>query len=94
MNPKVWVASGHVGGFSDPMVDCRETKSRYRADHLVCSEMIVTQKGVQQSLGWLAVLEGDEAVAVWTKKAEKLLKKKGGGELFSSGSWSLHGSSK
>lgn len=34
-NPKVWVASGHVGGFSDPMVDCRETKKRYRADHLV-----------------------------------------------------------
>ncbi|MBU0858379.1 MAG: glycine--tRNA ligase [Alphaproteobacteria bacterium] len=34
-NPKAWVASGHVGGFSDPMVDCRETKLRYRADHLV-----------------------------------------------------------
>ncbi len=34
MNPKVWVASGHVGGFSDPMVDCRECKARFRADHL------------------------------------------------------------
>ena len=33
-NPKVWEASGHVGGFNDPMVDCRETKSRYRLDHL------------------------------------------------------------
>jgi glycyl-tRNA synthetase len=33
-NPKVWEASGHVGGFSDPMVDCRESKSRYRYDHL------------------------------------------------------------
>lgn len=33
-NPKVWVASGHVGGFSDPMVDCKETKKRYREDHL------------------------------------------------------------
>lgn len=33
-NPQAWVASGHVGGFSDPMVDCRETKKRYRADHL------------------------------------------------------------
>src|SRR5689334_14281517 len=33
-NPKAWVASGHVGGFSDPMVDDRETKQRYRADHL------------------------------------------------------------
>jgi glycyl-tRNA synthetase len=35
-NPKVWEASGHVGGFNDPMVDCRETKSRYRADHILC----------------------------------------------------------
>jgi glycyl-tRNA synthetase len=35
MNPRVWEASGHVGGFSDPMVDCRETRSRYRADQLV-----------------------------------------------------------
>ncbi len=34
-NPKVWEASGHVGGFSDPMVDCKETKKRYRQDHLV-----------------------------------------------------------
>src|SRR5881227_2238486 len=32
MNPKVWVASGHVGGFSDPMVDCKKCKKRYRAD--------------------------------------------------------------
>ncbi len=36
-NPRTWEASGHVGGFSDPMVDCRETKSRYRADHLHAS---------------------------------------------------------
>ncbi len=35
MNPQVWVASGHVGGFSDPLMDCKECKSRFRADHLV-----------------------------------------------------------
>ncbi|MCP4590145.1 MAG: glycine--tRNA ligase [bacterium] len=34
MNPKVWEASGHVGGFNDPMVDDKETKQRFRADHL------------------------------------------------------------
>jgi glycyl-tRNA synthetase len=34
MNPKVWVASGHVGGFSDPMVDCKECKGRFRADQI------------------------------------------------------------
>jgi glycyl-tRNA synthetase len=39
MNPKVWEASGHVGGFNDPMVDCRETKNRYRADQLVVFEL-------------------------------------------------------
>ncbi len=33
-HPRVWEASGHVGGFSDPMIDCRESKARYRADHL------------------------------------------------------------
>jgi glycyl-tRNA synthetase len=32
MNPKVWVASGHVGGFSDPMMDCSKCKKRFRAD--------------------------------------------------------------
>jgi glycyl-tRNA synthetase len=35
MHPKVWEASGHVQNFSDPMVDCRECKSRYRVDHLI-----------------------------------------------------------
>jgi glycyl-tRNA synthetase len=34
MHPRVWEASGHVQNFSDPMVDCRECKSRYRVDHL------------------------------------------------------------
>ncbi|MCH7808890.1 MAG: glycine--tRNA ligase [Planctomycetes bacterium] len=34
MNPKVWEASGHVGGFSDPMVDCTQCKKRFRADQL------------------------------------------------------------
>lgn len=33
-NPRAWEASGHVGGFNDPMVDCKESKKRYRADHL------------------------------------------------------------
>lgn len=82
MNPKVWVASGHVGGFSDPMVDCRETKNRYRADHLQCAEIVADQKGQRISLGWLTVLDGDNALSVWTKRAEKLIKKKGGGELI------------
>ena len=35
MNPQVWVASGHVGGFSDPLMDCKDCKTRHRADKLI-----------------------------------------------------------
>ncbi|MBS5000989.1 glycine--tRNA ligase, partial [Holdemania filiformis] len=35
MNPKVWEASGHLKGFSDPLMDCRHCKTRHRADHLI-----------------------------------------------------------
>ncbi len=35
MNPKTWVASGHVDGFNDPQVDCHNCKSRFRADHIL-----------------------------------------------------------
>ena len=41
MNPQTWVASGHLSGFSDPLMDCRECKERFRADKLIedwCSE--------------------------------------------------------
>lgn len=35
LHPKLWVASGHIGGFNDAMVDCKKCKKRFRADHLV-----------------------------------------------------------
>ena len=35
MNPQTWVASGHIGGFSDPLMDCKECKTRHRADQLI-----------------------------------------------------------
>ena len=35
MNPQTWVASGHVGGFSDPLMDCKDCKTRHRADKLI-----------------------------------------------------------
>ncbi len=35
MNPETWVASGHLSGFSDPLMDCRSCKTRHRADHLI-----------------------------------------------------------
>ena len=44
MNPQTWVASGHVGGFSDPLMDCKECKERFRADQLI--EEYNKQKGL------------------------------------------------
>ena len=38
LHPQVWVASGHLAGFSDPLVDCRTCKHRYRADHIETSQ--------------------------------------------------------
>jgi len=38
MHPRVWEASGHVAGFTDPMIDCKTCKSRFRADHLAQSD--------------------------------------------------------
>jgi len=38
MNPNVWVSSGHVGGFSDPLIDCKKCKTRHRADKLVLEQ--------------------------------------------------------
>jgi glycyl-tRNA synthetase len=43
MNPEVWVASGHVGNFNDPLMDCKECKARFRADKLI--EDYATQQG-------------------------------------------------
>jgi glycyl-tRNA synthetase len=51
MNPETWVASGHVGGFSDPLIDCRSCKSRFRADQLI--EAFFKEKGEEvQCDGW------------------------------------------
>lgn len=45
MNPQVWVASGHVGGFSDPLMDCKECKTRHRADNLIEDQAGVAPNG-------------------------------------------------
>lgn len=52
MNPETWVASGHVGGFSDPLVDCKSCKSRFRADKLI--EEDLEKKGEKDVIvdGW------------------------------------------
>ena len=45
MNPEVWVASGHVGGFSDPLMDCRDCNTRHRADNLIEEQSDVAPNG-------------------------------------------------
>ncbi len=45
MNPQTWVASGHLGGFSDPLMDCKACKERFRADKLI--EDYMAEKGIQ-----------------------------------------------
>ena len=52
MNPKTWVASGHVGGFSDPLIDCKSCKSRFRADKLI-EDYVATQENLNVAVdGW------------------------------------------
>ena len=51
MNPEAWVASGHVGGFSDPLMDCKSCKARHRADKLI--EEYAFQNGLNDNpAGW------------------------------------------
>lgn len=51
MNPNVWVASGHVGGFSDPLMDCKSCKTRHRADNLI--EDYISRKKLDVTIaGW------------------------------------------
>ena len=59
MNPQTWVASGHLGGFSDPLMDCRECHERFRADKLI--EDYCAEKGIE--LG--------ESVDAWSQEKMK-----------------------
>ena len=61
-NPNTWVASGHVGGFSDPMVDCTESKKRYRADQI--EVLVVEGKGM-----WAFMENQPDTIAKKLKKA-------------------------
>ena len=78
MNPKVWEASGHVGGFSDPMVDCRSTQGRYRADQLFVFEFVHASDPAKQACLAAVGSSPEEAGSSQdlSKKAAKLLKVK------------------
>ena len=59
MNPQTWVASGHLGGFSDPLMDCRECHERFRADKLI--EDFCAEKGIAL----------EETVDAWSQEKMK-----------------------
>lgn len=67
---------GHLDGFSDPMVDCKETKLRYRADQLFFSPIILQESG--ERVGYVCVQEGndDEMVKAAKKMSKAILKEK------------------
>lgn len=71
MNPKVWQASGHIDGFTDPMVDCKESKMRYRADQLFAAEVLVEN----ESLGWVSVIESEKMQSEAEEKADIIKRK-------------------
>jgi len=73
MSPKIWEASGHVGGFSDPMVDCKVSKMRYRADQLFFSPVVVNG----EIIGYVSILEDGNMVATAQAAAEKVKRKQG-----------------
>ena len=71
------VNQGHLDGFSDPMVDCKETKLRYRADQLFCAPIVLTENS--ETVGYVCVQEANDAdmVKAAKKQAKKILKAEG-----------------
>jgi glycyl-tRNA synthetase len=79
MNPRVWEASGHLGGFADPMVDCKQCKGRFRADK-VWAVKVQSKVGVQ-SLGFEADDEAHAREAAAPAIA-KIAKKQGAADII------------
>jgi len=71
-HPTTWKASGHVDNFTDPLVDCKASKQRYRADQLFWAAVVVEGRIV----GYVSALEGDATEAELQEKAENLKRKK------------------
>ena len=65
MNPEVWVASGHVGGFSDPLIDCKACKSRFRVDKLI-EDYYLDEKG--EELTGLDGMSNEELMEILNKE--------------------------
>src|SRR5436305_8144639 len=82
MHPKVWEASGHVAGFTDPLVDCKVSKQRYRADQLFFAPVEVRLEGQDPTassklttIGYVSALESERTEKEILEKAEQLKRK-------------------
>jgi glycyl-tRNA synthetase len=71
MHPEIWRASGHVEGFNDPMVDCRESKRRFRADQLFFAPVRVAG----ETIGYVSVEEAGDMQAQAEEQARELKRK-------------------
>ncbi|MCE5278926.1 MAG: glycine--tRNA ligase [Planctomycetaceae bacterium] len=78
MNPKVWEASGHVGGFADPMVDCKQCKSRFRADSIGFVRLLSdTDEVVMETMTESAAdLHGDALIAALAESANSKIRRR------------------
>ena len=74
LHPNVWKASGHVDGFSDPMVDCKVTKMRYRADQVFYSPVAI--KG--EVIGYVCVADSEDRDA--EPRRDQLVHSSSGGD--------------
>ncbi|MCH1505793.1 MAG: glycine--tRNA ligase [Verrucomicrobiales bacterium] len=72
-NRRVWEASGHVGTFSDPLVDCKETKARFRADQIFYASAVIGG----ESHGYVSVTESPTMAEEAEQKIRKIQKKGG-----------------
>ncbi len=72
-HPKTWEASGHVDNFTDPLVDCKASKQRYRADQLFFAPVVVDGR----TAGYVSALESDHVERELQEEAEKLKRKEG-----------------
>src|SRR5262245_57077921 len=75
MNPKVWVASGHVGGFADQMVDCKKCRKRFRADKVFFAGLSGPEQPDRIVLAFQAN-DAREASALLEPELQRLVKKK------------------
>ncbi|EKX44810.1 hypothetical protein GUITHDRAFT_163452 [Guillardia theta CCMP2712] len=71
-SPSIWKSSGHVDGFSDPMVDCKVSKMRYRADQLFFGK-VETEEG--EMIGCVSVMESGTMQEEAEKQAKKMMQK-------------------